>query len=161
MAEKTLTAPLAIIEIGGQAVGKIKSLRITEDIQRGDVKGLSNLISVEKPVLAINCSFTASSYFIDLTKLGTIKNPFVKRAVSDSVQVFVDTLLLEDSGVNIHLYRKIEKTLDPATGLVLETQKEKIGVIYNAFMNTQSFDINEGQISGSDMSGTYLDPILL
>lgn len=161
MADKTLTAPLAIIEIGGIAVGKIRSLRVTENIQRGDVKGVGTLISVEKPALAVNCSFTASSYFVDITKLGTVKNPFIKRDVSDSLQVFVDTLLLKDSGVNIHLYRKIEKTVDQASGLVLETQKEKIGVIYNAFMDSQSFDINEGAISGSDLSGTYLDPILM
>lgn len=161
MAEKTLTAPLAIIEIGGVAVGKMRTLRVTENIQRGDVRGIGTLISTEKPALGINCSFTASSYFVDITKLGTIKNPFVKRGVSDNIKIFTDTLLLKDSGVNIHLYRKIEKTSDPNTGLVLESGKEKIGVIYNAFMDSQSFDINEGAVSGSDLSGTYLDPIIL
>lgn len=161
MAEKTMTAPLAIIEIGGVAVGKIKNLRVTENIQRGDVRGLGTLVSNEKPVLGINCSFTASSYMVDLTKLGTVNNPFVKRSVSDSIQTFQNTLLLQESGVNIHLYRKIAKTTDQTTGLVTETDKEKIGIIYNAFMDSQSFDITEGQISGMDISGTYLDPIIL
>jgi hypothetical protein len=161
MADKTLTAPLAIIEIGGVAVGKIRSLRVTENVQRGDVKGVGTLISVEKPALAINCTFTASSYFVDIRKLGTIDNPFIRRGTGDSVEIFTNTLLLRDSGVNIHLYRKTEKTYDEATKLVTETGKEKIGVIYNAYMDSQSFDINEGSISGSDLSGSYLDPILL
>lgn len=161
MAEKTLTAPLAIIEIGGVAVGKIKSLRVTENMQRGDVKGLGQLVSIEKPILAITCSFTASSYFVDITKLGSINNPFVKRGTSDSKEIFVNTILLRDSGVNIHIYRKVESAYDEAKGLVTETAKEKVGVIYNAYLDSQSFDINEGSISGSDLSGSYLDPIIL
>jgi hypothetical protein len=76
------------------------------------------------------------------------------------VEDFQNTLLLTESGVNIHLYRKIIEEQDQTTGVVTQVGKEKIGVIYNAFMDSQSFDITEGQISGSDMSGTYLDPIL-
>ena len=160
MATKTLTAPLAIIEIGGQAIGKLKTFRATENIGRGDVRGIGTLIASEKPPLNINCSFTASSYFIDLSKLGTIPNPFINRTVNNSVEDFQNTLLLTESGVNIHLYRKIIEEQDQTTGVVTQVGKEKIGVIYNAFMDSQSFDITEGQISGSDMSGTYLDPIL-
>ena len=160
MATNSLTAPLAIIEIGGVAVGKIKSLRVTEDIQRGDVKGIGTLISLEKPALAISCSFTASSYFIDLTKLGTVPNTFINRDVDNNITTFVNTLLLQESGVNIHLYRKIATTVDSKSKLVTGTGKELIGVIYNAFMNSQSFDITEGAISGSDLTGTYLNPIL-
>jgi len=160
MADKTLTAPLAIIETGGNAVGKIKTIRITENIQRGDVRGLGTLISKEKPVLGITCSFTASSYFIDLTKFGTVDNPFIKRKVAGSLMNFLDTLLLTDTLVNIHLYRKIEFSRDPTTGIVTSTSKEPIGILTGVFMDSQSFDISEGQISGTDMTGTYLEPII-
>ena len=160
MADKTLTAPLAVIKLSdGTSIGKIKNLRITESYQRGDVKGLGVLVATEKPILSITCSFTASSYFIDLTKWGSANNPFVQRTVGMALKDFLNTILLQDSGVDIYLYRTISKTV--TNGIVVETDVEKIGVIGNAFLDSQNFDITESQISGSDLSGTYLESILL
>ena len=156
---KTLTAPLAIIKINGVAVGKIKNIRVTESYQRGDVKGLGVLIASEKPILTITCSFTTSSYFIDLRKLGTLDNPFIRRGVNQSLTDFVNTILLQDSGTDIYLYRKIASSV--VKNIVISTDEQLIGVIHNAFIDSQNFDITEGQISGSDMSGTYLEPIML
>lgn len=161
MAEKVLTAPLAIININGQDVGKIKNFRASESYQRADVRGISELISQEKPITTIQCTFTASSYMIDLSKLGNIDNPFMRRIKGMTLKSFVDTILLTDSGVSIKLYRKTG-TAD-SSGIVVRTKDniELIGQIDNAFLDSQSFDISEGQISGSDLSGTYLSPILL
>ena len=113
MSEKVLTAPLAVIKViaaDGTAttIGKIKNLRVSETFQRGDVKGIGQLVATEKPILAINCTFTASSYFIDMRKLGNISNPFLRRGVNQTLSSFVDTILLTDAGVNLYLYKKIK-----------------------------------------------------
>jgi len=157
MDPKVLTAPLALIKIGGVTVGKIKNIRVQEQYQRGNVMGIGALISQEKPILGIQCSFTCSSYVVSVKKLGTIDNPFVLRGATTTDQ-FVNTVLTQDNGVDIYIMKKGAKTL--TNGIVTEASEENLFVIKNAFLTSQSFDIQEGQISGSDMSGEYLEPIL-
>ena len=103
--DKVLTAPLALIKIGGVTVGKIKNLRVQEQYQRGNVMGIGALISQEKPILGIQCSFTCSSYVISVKKLGSIDNPFVLRGASTTDQ-FVNTVLTQDNGVDIYIMKK-------------------------------------------------------
>lgn len=155
---KTLTAPLAIIEINRKAVGKIRNLRIQEQVQRGSVRGLGELLDVEKPIVGMQCTFNCSYALVELKKMGTVDHPFLIRGV-ESAQQFVDTLLLQDSGVNIHVYRKVPLTVND-NKVVTETDRDKVGIIYNAYMNSNSIDISDGQIAMSDLSGEYLTPIL-
>jgi len=155
--DKVLTAPLALIKIGGVTVGKIKNLRVQEQYQRGNVMGIGALISQEKPILGIQCSFTCSSYVVSVKKLGTIDNPFVLRGATTTDQ-FVNTVLTQDNGVDIYIMKKGAKVI--TNGIVTEASEENLFVIKNAFLTSQSFDVQEGQISGSDMSGEYLEPIL-
>lgn len=157
MEGQVLTAPLAIIKIKGTVVGKIKNLRIQEQYQRGNVMGIGALISSEKPILGIQCSFLASSYVVSVKKLGTIDNPFVIRGASTTEQ-FVNTVLMQDNGVDIYVMKKGAKVI--TNGIVTEATEENLFVIKNAFLTSNSFDLNEGQISGSDLSGEYLEPIL-
>lgn len=157
MEGQVLTAPLAIIKIKGTVVGKIKNLRIQEQYQRGNVMGIGALISSEKPILGIQCSFSASFYVVSIKKLGTIDNPFVIRGVSTTEQ-FVNTVLMQDNGVDIYVMKKGAKVI--TNGIVTEATEENLFVIKNAFLTSNSFDLNEGQISGSDLSGEYLEPIL-
>lgn len=157
MEGQVLTAPLAIIKIKGTVVGKIKNLRIQEQYQRGNVVGIGALISSEKPILGIQCSFSASFYVVSVKKLGTIDNPFVIRGASTTEQ-FVNTVLMQDNGVNIYVMKKGAKVI--TNGIVTEATEENLFVIKNAFLTSNSFDLNEGQISGSDLSGEYLEPIL-
>ena len=155
--DKVLTAPLALIKISGVTVGKIKNLRVQEQYQRGNVMGIGALISQEKPILGIQCSFTCSSYVISIKKLGSIDNPFVLRGAT-TIDQFVNTVLTQDNGVDIYIMKKGAKTI--INGIVTEASEENMFVIKNAFLTSQTFDIQEGQISGSDMSGEYLEPIL-
>ena len=157
MNDKVLTAPLALIKINGVTVGKIKNLRVQEQYQRGNVMGIGALISQEKPILGIQCSLTCASYVVSIKKLGTIDNPFVLRGATTTDQ-FVNTVLTQDNGVDIYIMKKGVKTI--TNGIVTEASEENLFVIKNAFLTSQSFDIQEGQISGSDMSGEYLEPIL-
>ena len=157
MEGQVLTAPLAIIKIKGIVVGKIKNLRLQEQYQRGNVMGIGALISSEKPILGIQCTFSASFYVISVKKLGTIDNPFVIRGASTTEQ-FVNTVLMQDNGVDIYVMKKGAKVI--TNGIVTEATEENLFVIKNAFLTSNSFDIQEGQISGSDLSGEYLEPIL-
>ena len=138
--DKVLTAPLALIKIGGVTVGKIKNLRVQEQYQRGNVMGIGALISQEKPILGIQCSFTCSSYVISVKKLGSIDNPFVLRGASTTDQ-FVNTVLTQDNGVDIYIMKKGAKTI--VNGIVTEASEENLFVIKNAFLTSQSFDIQE------------------
>lgn len=155
---KVLTAPLALIKIKGVTVGKIKNVRLQEQFQRGDVKGLGALISSEKPILAIQCTFSCDSYVISAKKLGTIDNPFVVRGAATRDQ-FVNTILLQDEGVDIYIMKKGAKVIE--NGIVTEIEEQNFFIVKNAFLDSQSFDIQESNISGSSMSGTYLDPIMI
>lgn len=155
--DKVLTAPLALIKINGVTVGKVKNVRLQEQFQRGNVMGIGSLISQEKPILAIQCSFSCSSYVVSVKKLGTIDNPFILRGATTTDQ-FVNTILTQDNGVDIYVMKKGVKTI--VNGIVTEASEEKLFVIKNVFLTSQSFDVQEGQISGSDMSGEYLEPVL-
>lgn len=160
MAEnKTLTAPLAEIYFGDAKVGKMKNIRVTENYQRADVRGISALVASEKPIIGITCSFTASAFMIDLTKFGTIENPFAIKRNGMNMKDFLNTILLSDNGVRIVL-RKI-KAGNTSNGVVTSTELETMGIINNAYIDSQSFDITEGQVSGQDISGSYLEPILM
>lgn len=165
---KVLTAPLAIIKFTGTdgvatgAVGKLKNIRVSESFQRGDVKGIGALISSEKPIMAINCTFSASAFFIDLTKFGTEKNPFFANRGSVSLSQFLDSLLFNEKTMSVYLYRPMS-VLNTTTGFH-ETDpdnQELVGTIKNVYLDSYNFDISEGAISGTDLSGTYLEPILL
>ena len=67
--DKIFTAPLALIKIKGTTVGKIRNIRLQEQFQRGDVRGLGALVSSEKPILAIMCTFSCDSYVISVKKI--------------------------------------------------------------------------------------------
>lgn len=156
--EKVLTAPLALIKIGTTTVGKIRNIRLQEQFQRGDVRGIGALISSERPILGVQCSFTCSSYVISITKLGTIDNPFVVRN-APTRDTFVNTVLLRDNGVDIYIFRKGAKTVE--NNIVTEIEEQDFLVIKNVFLESQSFNIDEAQITGSDLSGSYLEPAII
>ena len=155
--EKTFTAPLALIKMKGVIVGKIKNINVTEQYQRGDVRGLGTLVSQEKPIISIACSFSCSSYMISVKKLGTIDNPFAMRGAQTTEQ-FVNTLLTQDEGIDIYVLKKGAKTI--TNGIVTEASESVEFVIVSAFLTSQSFQIQEGQIAGSDLQGEYLNPVL-
>ena len=159
--EKTFTAPLAAIEIGGIRVGLIRNLTFTENIQRGEVQGLGSATLQEVPPTAIRCTFTADSYLINLKKFGTIKDPFWPTDATDP-KVLVNTLLLGEKPVAIHVYRKTAGSVNSSTGLVLsEGSFERIGVATDCYLDSKTWNIAEGAIGGKNISGRYLTPIYL
>lgn len=153
---KTLTAPLAVIKINGYASGYMKTVRVTENVQRGEVKGISNLTLQEVPAVGYTCQLTADFFFLSL------KRPEIKALVNraGSIAEFVNTLTLGEIPTQIHLYKKTKIT--ELNGLVtdVDTEGETIGVIKDFYIDSQSFDITENQVSGTNISGRYLTPIV-
>lgn len=160
MPAETFTAPLAIIKINNQSVGKIKQLSFTENIQRGEVIGLGELTLQEAPAVAIRCQFQAGAYMINLKKLGTIKDPFWPVDALDA-KTLLNTILLGETPVTIHVYRKTAGAID-ANGIVTsEGAMERIGIISDCYVNSRSWEISEGNLAGKQISGIYFTPIFL
>lgn len=164
MASKTLTAPLAIIKVNGLAVGKMKSIRITETIRRGKVTGLGQLTSDELPALEWSGSLSCSFYNIDFKNiLNSQANPVAAAIlrICNTVDDFVNTLLLQENGVQIDIMRKVNGggSPDPNTG-IYTPDFEIFASVKGAFITRESMDVSEGQISGKDADFDYTTPII-
>lgn len=157
--EKSMTAPLAIIQIDSVTVGKMKNVRLTENIRRGRVSGLGRLNAEELPALEWSGSLSCSSYTINFNllankmKKGTFRN-------AGSVEAWANAILLQEDGLEISVLRKVKDgQIDTETGLV-STKYETFAKVSGAFVTREGFDLQEGQISGRDTEFEYLDPVL-
>ena len=146
MANRVMTAPLAIIKQGSTVIGKMKNVRITETIRRGRVSGLGELTPQELPALEWNGTLNCQFYLIDFRATGVPNaNP---RTVNSSAQEYIDNILLDEDGVDITIFKKEDAgTTDPTTGLINSTLTE-FATIQAAFIDREGFDITEGQFSG-------------
>lgn len=157
MSTRVMTAPLAVIKKGTTVIGKMKNVRVTETIRRGRVSGLGELTPQELPAMEWNGTITCQFYLIDLKQTGIPgATPNDKTA---KLERYVDTVLLDEDGVNIVIYKKVKDLIDATTGLITH-KLEEFATINKCFMDREGFDINEGQISGKDQDFTYMTPIL-
>ena len=76
-----------------------------------------------------------------------------------TIDEFVDTVLLEENGVQIDIMRKTKASQDATTGIIT-SQLEVFATIQGAFITRESFDITESQISGRDVDFEYTTPII-
>lgn len=158
MATKVMTAPLAIIKVDGIAVGKMKSIRVNENIRRGRVQGIGELTPSEVPALEWSGSLNAGFYSITFNNQDQLIKTALLRNVNN-LQEFVDTVLLQENGIQIDIMKKVKDYQDPNTGIIYP-QFELFASIRGAFSTKESFDISEGQISGRDVDFEYITPIL-
>ena len=156
MAEKVLTAPLALIKVGGVTVGKMKGLRIRETIRRGRVSGIGELTPQEVPALEWNGTLSCDFYEVKFNRTGL--PDAIKRSVA-SEQQFVDNVLLQEQGVDLVIYKKVSESVDSATGIITAGLQEHAS-ISGCFLDSEGMDISEGQISGHSQEFTYVNPIL-
>jgi hypothetical protein len=157
MAQKTLTAPLALIKVNGIVIGKMKNIRCTENIRRGRVSGIGQLTPDELPALewsgTLNCGFYAVEFAVGIMKSALIRNV-------NTLDEFVDTVLLQENGIQIDVTRKVKDTgPDPTTGIIV-SKLEIFASVKGCFLTREGFDISEGQISGRDADFEYTTPIL-
>ena len=105
---KTLTSPLAVIRINGYPSGYMRNLRVTENIQRTEVKGISSMIVQEVPIIGYNCSLSADFFMISLRRPEVAA--MLKRDTG-TLEPFVNTLLLGEIPIQIQIFRKKNKNL--------------------------------------------------
>lgn len=158
MATKVMTAPLAIIKVDGIAIGKMKNIRVNENIRRGRVQGIGELTASELPALEWSGSLNAGFYSITFNNQDRLIKTALLRNVNN-LQEWVDTVLLQENGIQIDIMKKIKDYQDPTTGIIYPNF-ELFASIRGAFSTKESFDISEGQISGRDVDFEYITPIL-
>lgn len=158
MAQKVMTAPLAIIKVNGIAIGKMKNIRVTENIRRGRVQGIGELTASELPALEWSGTLNAGFYSITFNNQDELIKTALLRNVN-TLQEWVDTVLLQEDGLQIDVMKKVKDYQDTATGIIYP-QLEVFASIRGAFSTKEGFDISEGQISGRDVDFEYITPIL-
>lgn len=155
MADKTLTAPIAVIKVGGVAVGKMKTIRCTETFRRQKVVGIGRLTAQEMPVLDWNGTLNCSFFMVELR---TSPMAGAVRRVAQSVQQWEDMLTLNDQGIQIDILRKVVGSVQ-LSGIIVP-KYEVFASIRGVFANREGWDITENQISGRDIDFDYTTPIL-
>lgn len=157
MADKVITAPLAVVKCNGVAIGKMRNIRIQESMRRGRVSGLGALTPDELPALEWTGTLSCGFYNIEFNK-SAIPKGIIRKV--NTIEEFVDTVLLQENGVQVDIMRKVpDGPPDPNTGI----QKSKLEVfasVKGCFLTREGFDIQEGQISGKDADFEYTTPII-
>lgn len=156
MPERVLTAPLALIKVGEATVGRMRNIRATETIRRGRVSGIGELTPQEVPALEWNGTLTCQFYEMKFEETGLPGG--VSRRAGD-LKSYVDSVLLQEDGIDLVIYQKVSDGTDPNTGQTRSVLREH-ATISGCFLDREGLDINEGQISGKDQDFTYITPIL-
>jgi hypothetical protein len=155
MAEpKVFTGALAIIRKNGTPIGKMRNIRWTEDIGRGEVRGIGTTLTSEAPALSWAGRGSCEFYSVDFTTTGL---GGIKRAVKTN-QEFDDQLMLEGDGLQLDIFKKVADIIDPDTGNVIP-KAEPYATLAQVFIESEDGDVTEGAISGQNQSFRYLSPI--
>lgn len=157
MADTTVTGPIALVKVNGITIGKIRDIRATETYARGEIRGIGNLNAQETPVLSHSGTFSVDSFLISLNSSG-IRQLLNREVVSP--EQFVNTVLLNENGVDIYIYKKIPKTIDDTTQLVTAVDESPVAILRRCFLDSTSISISEGQVSTHSQTGRFLDPII-
>lgn len=159
MEKSTFTAPKAYIKIGNEVAGFIRNLSWSENISRGNVRGLGSLNNQEAPAIAIDCQWQCDQFFIDLSR-GAL--PKLLNRVSGANEL-LNTLSLGEFSFDIAIYRKTITGKNDVDRLVtsVDNAGETVCVLQQCFTTNQSFQLGEGQIAGFNVSGVYLIPVTI
>lgn len=150
----TLSAPLAIIKVGGRAIGKMKTIRCTETMRLAPVGGIGQLRKDELKVVDWAGHLNCSSFLVDLS-LAVIPGSLNRRV--QNVTDWENNILLQENGVQIDIMRKVAAV--GGGGLSL-TQLVVVASITGCFISREGWDITNGQVSGRDCDFEYLTPII-
>jgi hypothetical protein len=155
MAGNVLSSPLALIKKDGNVIGLMRDVQVTESVRRTPIRGLGALTPKEVPAVEWEGRLTCSFYMVDLKQTGI--PDAVKRDINE-VQKFVDNVILQDTGVDIVLFKK-EKIGVDGDGNVLPALTE-LGTVKGLFFTSDGINLSDGQISGRNQEFVYIYPIL-
>jgi len=151
---KVLTGNIAVIRKNGTAIGRMRNISWTEDMSRGEVRGIGTALTSEVPILSWGGRGSCDFYEIDFTSTGL---GGINRNVKTN-QEFDDQLLLEGDGIQIDIFKKV-------TDLIDETGKKipkavPYAILGQVYIDTEGANITENTISGHNIGFRYLNPIL-
>lgn len=159
---KVLTGAIALISVGGQTIGKMKSVRVQESIRRMPVRGIGTILPSEQAVTEWEGTLSCEFMEVDFKKTGitdAIRRVFpnIASQVLNQETSFEDQLVLDAEGVQVDIFKKVSDVVD-ATGII-KPKLEPYATVYNCLIESDSFDISEGSIAGHSQSFKYLTPI--
>lgn len=157
MKGRVFTAPRAFIKIDNEVAGYVRNLTFSENVQRANVQGLGSLTYQEAPPVTYTCQWNVSQYFI------SFDTPVMRKMLKKfgSIEEIKNSLVLGDISFDITVYAKTIANEDSQSKLVTETDNtgQTIARLQKCLLNSQSFQIQEAGIAGSDISGIYLEPV--
>lgn len=151
------TAPKAYIKIDNEVAGYVRNLNFSENVQRANVQGLGSLTLQEAPAVVYMCRWSVSQYFI------SFNTPIMQKMLKKfgSIAEIKNSLVLGDIAFDITMYAKTVASEDANSKLVTEVDNtgNTIARLQGCLVNSQSFQLQEGGIAGTDINGIYLEPI--
>jgi hypothetical protein len=153
---QVLTGALAIIKKNGTVIGRMRNIRVNENTNLGEVRGIGTIFTIEAPALAHGGTWSCDFYEIDFTKTGI---PGAIRRDVQTNEEFEDQLLGNEDGFQIDIFRRVKDAVDPNTGKI-KLKAIPHACLKRCFLDSEGLDISEGAISGHSQSGKYLDPII-
>lgn len=151
------TAPKAYIKIDNEVAGYVRNLNFSENVQRANVQGLGSLTLQEAPAVVYMCQWSVSQYFI------SFNTPIMQKMLKKfgSIAEIKNSLVLGDIAFDITMYAKTVASEDANSKLVTEVDNtgNTIARLQGCLVNSQSFQLQEGGIAGTDINGIYLEPI--
>lgn len=167
--KNVLTGALAIIKVNSVAVGKMRDVRVNENFRRVRVpKGLGSIFADEFALVewsgSVSCSFFEISYgktgLTDALKRAIFGsgNIFSQIAGGNNAVNFEDQAVLDDVGLSLDIYKKIEGT---KTGGIITPDQKVYAQLSGMFIESDNVNISEANISGRDQTFQYLNPVVL
>lgn len=152
--DKVFTGALGIIRVHGTPVGRMRNIRWTENMGRGDVRGIGTILTSEAPVLSWAGTVSCDFYEVDFTTTGV---PGAIRRDVQTNQQFEDQLLLDYDGVQLDIFKKEEDLID-SDGLIIP-KAVPYATLGSVLIESDGADLSEGAISGHSQQFRYLFPI--
>lgn len=159
---KVFTGAIALILVGDQVIGKMKSVRCQENIRRLPVRGIGTILPSEQAVIEWEGTLSCEFMEVNFTKTGitnAIRRAFpnIASQVLDGAASFEDQLILDTEGVQVNIFKKISDVVD-ANGII-KPKLTPYAIVKNCLIESDSFDISEGSIAGHSQSFKYLVPL--
>lgn len=157
-----VTGAIALIRVGGTIIGKMKNVRAQEQMSRIAVRGIGTIIPSEQAVVSwegtLTCSFMSIDLRIDGIP-GALKRlfPNIISQVSNGNSSFEDQLVLDTVGIQVDIFKKVSDVVDQNG--IIKPKLIPYASIGGCLIESDSFDISEGQIAGRDQTFKYLVPI--
>lgn len=159
---KVLTGAIALIKVGNQVIGKMKSIRCQESFRRTPVRGIGTILPSEQAVTEWDGTLSCEFMEVDFSKSGitdAIRRVFpnIASQILTGGSSFEDQLVLDSEGVQVDIFKKVSDVVDPSGRI--KPKLQPYATVYNCLIESDSFDISEGAIAGHSQSFKYLTPL--